>query len=57
VDMSRIVVGIRRQITVLVDPYSRSSTDQVVLVTTTRWAATCLNPEAVEIIGGCQPTA
>jgi HK97 family phage major capsid protein len=55
VDMSRVVVGVRREIRVLFDPYSLSANDQIVLVTTSRWALAVMDADAVEIIAGCQP--
>jgi HK97 family phage major capsid protein len=55
VDMSRVVVGVRSLMTVLFDPFSRSSTDQIVINTTTRWAMAVIDAAAVQVIAGCQP--
>lgn len=55
VDMSRVVVGVRSLMSVLFDPFSRSSTDQIVINTTTRWAMAVIDTAAVQVIAGCQP--
>jgi HK97 family phage major capsid protein len=52
VDMSRVVVGIRSTLQVLYDPFSLSSTDQIVVRTTSRWGVALLDEEAVEVIAG-----
>lgn len=51
-DMSRVVVGKRQDMNVLYDPFSKSSTDQIVVQTTTRWGFGVLDDEAVEVITG-----
>jgi HK97 family phage major capsid protein len=51
-DMSRVVVGIRSTLQVLYDPFSLSSTDQIVVRTTSRWGIALLDEEAVEVIAG-----
>jgi len=51
-DMSRIVVGQRDQVNVLFDPFSLSSTDQIVIRSTTRWGIALLDEEAVQIVAG-----
>jgi len=52
IDMSRVVVGQRESVSVLIDPYSLSATDQVVIRTTTRWGIALLDEEGVQIIAG-----
>jgi HK97 family phage major capsid protein len=52
VDMSRVVVGIRSTLQVLYDPFSLSSTDQIVVRTTSRWGVALLDEEGVEVIAG-----
>ncbi len=52
VDMSRVVVGQRDFVNVLYDPFSLSSTDQVVIRSTTRWEIALLDEEAVKLIAG-----
>jgi HK97 family phage major capsid protein len=51
-DLSRVVVGQRDFVNVLYDPFSLSSTDQVVIRSTTRWGIALLDEEAVQIIAG-----
>lgn len=51
-DMSKVAVGRRQEVGVLYDPYSRSSTDEVVVQTITRWGFAVLDVNAVEIITG-----
>ena len=48
----RIVVGQRDSVQVLIDPFSLSSTDQVVIRSTTRWGLAVLDPEAIQVIAG-----
>lgn len=52
VDMSKVVVGRRLDVGVLIDPYSKSGTDQVVLQTISRWGMGVIYPAAVEIVTG-----
>ena len=51
-DMSRVAVGKRLDMSVLFDPYSRSSYDQTQIITTTRWGFAVLDETAVEVIAG-----
>lgn len=52
-DMSQIVLGRRLDVAVLFDPYSNSSTNQIVVQTTARWAgAGIINTAAVDLIAG-----
>ena len=51
-DMSRVVIGIRSTLQVLYDPFSLSSTDQIVIRTTSRWGIALLDEEAVEVVAG-----
>lgn len=51
-DMSRVVVGRRLEITVLYDPYSKSSTDQVVIQSQVRYDMGLLHAAACEVITG-----
>jgi len=54
-DMSKIIIGRRLALGVLFDPFSRSSNDQVVIQTTSRWDMNVLMTAAVEIIAGVRP--
>lgn len=54
-DMSRVVVGRRLTLGVLYDPFSKSSTDQVVVQTLSRWDMNVLHTAAVEILTGVRP--
>lgn len=54
-DMSKVVVGRRLTLGVLFDPFSKSSTDQVVIQTLTRWDMNILHTEAVEVLTGVRP--
>lgn len=55
VDMSRIVVGQRSNMSVLYDPYSLSQKDQIAIRTTTRWGLAVLNEVSVELLSGVRP--
>jgi HK97 family phage major capsid protein len=54
-DMSRVVVGRRLDLTVLYDPFSKSSTDQVVIQSTVRYDMNVLHTGACEVITGVRP--
>ena len=54
-DMSRVVVGRRLELGVLYDPFSKSSTDQVVVQSITRWDMNILQTTAVEVLTGVRP--
>ena len=51
-DMSKVVVGRRAELGVLFDPFTLSSTDQVVIQTITRWDMNILHTAAVEVLTG-----
>ncbi len=55
VDMSRIVVAQRQEMTVLYDPFTYAKNDQVAIRTTTRWGMGVLDVAAVEVLTGVRP--
>lgn len=56
VDFSRVVVGRRNELGVLFDPYSKSSTDQIVIQSQVRYDLALLHAAACEVIAGVRAT-
>jgi HK97 family phage major capsid protein len=53
----QVIVGRRKDVSILVDPYSKSLTDQVVLRATSRWDVAVAHPGAVCLIEGIIPAS
>jgi HK97 family phage major capsid protein len=56
-DMSRVVVGSRLAVSVLIDPYSNSQTDQIAIRSLTRVGFGLVTPTACEVLAGVRASS
>jgi HK97 family phage major capsid protein len=56
-DMSRVVVGSRLSVSVLIDPYSNSQTDQIAIRSLTRVGFALVTPTACEVLAGVRASS